>query len=573
MSFVYLDAPNQSTALNEAMEQPRPLSSSMKIRSPPSPATPGNAPPSILRQRTSLHHKANHLRIDAIETNSIPSPVVSPHRGSARFTNSLQASNTSNIKSVSTPTGQQFDKLLSNTRPKTSPVPIRRPSKSAQNLIEYTSGTSGNNKPFVIPARNNPLVELESLTLTAVKNRQQQMTPHYVISAAQTLPSNAVSLAIDLKEAADTPPHYPCNDPNEVDKRKRIYKALEDAIEGYQNQNVIVQSSRQKNSATTTTDTVQQREKYLSYAHPEDLLQVSCYLFQEVQKLNHQVDQLQTVIADQDAKIAAFTEQAENDFDLIKVRPKMQDLDALQKSITRLEEEIISYDPILFKEIQIKEQTEREEEAFMNASPFRIVSLPYTAPSPTLKTALPLVLGRPSSSMLPSRNPDNAKWPSSTASSPTQKSSKVSFTPVDELKDQDVSPGEVVEELPSEPTVKETTTDAIDKEVEVIDEKSVQLYVDSIRRKFKLLDDFVFVLKKKIQRLEQTDQDLNSLVSTFGSVEGLLEENEKMKREIHFLGWVQKRFDSDMLLHHEYLYSDDIHLLRAVIFALQNELL
>lgn len=562
------------------MEQPRPLSSSIKIRTPTTPTAPPSAPPSILRQRTSLHHKANHLRIDTGE--NAPAPVVtSPQRGSARFANTLTNTSSAlkNLPNSPLATAPQFDTILSNTRPRTSPIPVVRPGKTAQNLLEFTSGSNGTNKTLSIPSRNNPVADLQSLTLAAVKNRQ--LTPHYVISAAQTLPSNAVSLAVNVKEAADVQPLYPVNDPNEYEKRKRIYRALENAIEGYQNQNNIVQSSRTTRN-TTTSDTVNQRDKYVSYAHPEDLLQVSCYLFQEIQKLGTHIEQLQAVIADQDSKIDAFTQQAENDFDLIKVRPKMQDLEGLQKSITHLEEEIIAYDPILFKEIQIKEQAEREEESILKASsPFRIVSLPYSAPSATLKSALPLLLGRPSSSMLPSKKQDEDKRPSSAVagskgrvsfSRGSTRSSSPIRSPSPPVNDtQEVNVPE--EDEPTAPVVQETNIDSYEKEMEVIDEKSVQLYIDSIRRKFKLLDDFVFVLKKKIQRLEQTDQDLNSLVSTFGSVEGLLEENEKMKREIHFLSWVQKRFDSDMLLHHEFLYSEDVHLLRAVIFALQNELL
>jgi hypothetical protein len=289
------------------------------------------------------------------------------------------------------------------------------------------------------------------------------------------------------------------------------------------------------------------------------------------------VETLRAVVAEQDEKLSSQEKQVENDFDLIKVRPKASDLFSLQKSITKLEEEIVDYDPILYKELQIKAEMDREMEERLKAStPFRIVSLPQHAPSPTLQSALPLLQGRPSSSMLPTRKQNSSKRPLS-ATAPSRKSiSRVSFSassPTELFEaPEETTPGDVVEEV-STPVVQETTTDAVDSEIEVIDEKSVLLYLDCIRRKFKLLDDFVFVLKKKIQRLEQTDQDLNSLVSTFGSVEGLLEENEKMKREIHFLNWVKQRFSSDMLLQHEYLYSDDVHLLRAVIFALQNELL
>lgn len=83
----------------------------------------------------------------------------------------------------------------------------------------------------------------------------------------------------------------------------------------------------------------------------------------------------------------------------------------------------------------------------------------------------------------------------------------------------------------------------------------------------------IFVLKKKIARLEQTSEELRELVANFGSLENLLKENERLKKENENYRWMEKRFNSHELLKREHLFSEDIPFLRSLIFALQNELL
>ena len=80
------------------------------------------------------------------------------------------------------------------------------------------------------------------------------------------------------------------------------------------------------------------------------------------------------------------------------------------------------------------------------------------------------------------------------------------------------------------------------------------------------------ILKKKIGRLEQTDNDLKDLVSNFGSLDNLLRDNERLMKENEKYKWMERRFNHHFLLRRDHLLNDDIAYLKALIFALQNEL-
>lgn len=96
---------------------------------------------------------------------------------------------------------------------------------------------------------------------------------------------------------------------------------------------------------------------------------------------------------------------------------------------------------------------------------------------------------------------------------------------------------------------------------------------NNYKLKYQILETLIFVLKKKIARLEQTSEELRELVANFGSLENLLKENERLKKENENYRWMEKRFNSHELLKREHLFSEDIPFLRSLIFALQNELL
>jgi outer membrane murein-binding lipoprotein Lpp len=66
--------------------------------------------------------------------------------------------------------------------------------------------------------------------------------------------------------------------------------------------------------------------------------------------------------------------------------------------------------------------------------------------------------------------------------------------------------------------------------------------------KFERLDELVVVLKKRIARLEETE-GLADVVSNFGSVPDLLEENQKLKHEVQELRSREGRFDSGTTSH------------------------
>ena len=89
----------------------------------------------------------------------------------------------------------------------------------------------------------------------------------------------------------------------------------------------------------------------------------------------------------------------------------------------------------------------------------------------------------------------------------------------------------------------------------------------------KLLENLIFVLKKKVKRFEQSDSDVKRMIVNWGSLPELLKDNERMKKELKFFDWVTQRFDTELLLKHKYLYTEDVYLMRSAIFALQNELL
>eukprot|EP00761_Pharyngomonas_kirbyi_P012014 gb/GECH01012041.1/.p1 GENE.gb/GECH01012041.1/~~gb/GECH01012041.1/.p1 ORF type:complete len:826 (+),score=205.17 gb/GECH01012041.1/:1-2478(+) len=97
-------------------------------------------------------------------------------------------------------------------------------------------------------------------------------------------------------------------------------------------------------------------------------------------------------------------------------------------------------------------------------------------------------------------------------------------------------------------------------------------YQELLNEKFKLLEDFIFVLKKRNRRIEGETKRLGPVVSKYGSLNSLLNNKEQIEKENHELRKYIARFNSDVLLNRKILEVEDTFFLRTVIFALQNEL-
>ncbi|KAG2389543.1 hypothetical protein C9374_014103 [Naegleria lovaniensis] len=249
----------------------------------------------------------------------------------------------------------------------------------------------------------------------------------------------------------------------------------------------------------------------VSYGHPQDLFQVCCYLLRENLSYTSEIDNLKSQILEKDRKIEEFHKKYEstNDHDLVKHQPSENDLKHLEESVSKLEDDIYHHDPILYKEIM--EKTE-EEELLHNLT--------------------------------------NAEG------------SKEFFNTKDSIP-----------RLPAVIRNAEAKRNATRRGITPYEEMDhAQKYTQCLQYKMRLLENLIFVLKKKIQRYEQSDSEVKQLVKQWGSLPELLRENEAMKKELNFYNWVTQRFDTELLLKHKYLYLDDVYMLRSVIFALQNEL-
>lgn len=97
-------------------------------------------------------------------------------------------------------------------------------------------------------------------------------------------------------------------------------------------------------------------------------------------------------------------------------------------------------------------------------------------------------------------------------------------------------------------------------------------YSRLLQHKFTLLEDVVAALRKRIREYEQTDEDVSKLVTQYGSVAALLEENKHLASELDGYKWLDARFDTEFLTRHEHLQSEDVSYLKSVVYALQNEL-
>ncbi|KAL9650437.1 hypothetical protein ABK040_004661 [Willaertia magna] len=326
-------------------------------------------------------------------------------------------------------------------------------------------------------------------------------------------------------------PYYPLT-PQEIEKRKQVYSTyafIMSTFHYYDKNNNPDSNNVEENSSNPN----------VSYGHPQDIFQISCYLLKEVLNLNNEMDHLKYQLNEKDKRIHELEEKYEtkSEYDLIKARPSKLDMISLQESISRLEDEILKHDPILFKEK--KEQMEEDQMLFeINGKDNQFVNVKQATPP------LPSLLRN-------GRKSNNSRSSSASGSSRPPSVNSVTSDRISVVSDGDDSSISLSQSL--------TQTE-------------VQEYVQAIKNKMKLLENFIFVLKKKAQRLEQTDLDLKKLVLEWGTLHELLEENKRMKTELKFFGWVTERFDTDMLLNHKYLYIEDTTLLKSVIFALQNEL-
>ncbi|KAJ4461722.1 hypothetical protein PAPYR_1854 [Paratrimastix pyriformis] len=92
-----------------------------------------------------------------------------------------------------------------------------------------------------------------------------------------------------------------------------------------------------------------------------------------------------------------------------------------------------------------------------------------------------------------------------------------------------------------------------------------------VETKFRRLEDLIFVLKRRLNVFEQ-NASLAEAVARSGGVEGLLAENNRLRKDSERLHQMEARYDASALLGRSKLDTYDPPALRALVRALQNEL-
>ncbi|KAK2961454.1 hypothetical protein BLNAU_3575 [Blattamonas nauphoetae] len=90
--------------------------------------------------------------------------------------------------------------------------------------------------------------------------------------------------------------------------------------------------------------------------------------------------------------------------------------------------------------------------------------------------------------------------------------------------------------------------------------------------KFKLLEDLVYVLKRRLNVFEQ-NVGLSEAVTRFGSVTEMLDENKRLEDELRRMKEMEARYDASSLLSHTQIDGLDRNCLISLVRALQNELI
>ncbi|KAA6392756.1 MAG: hypothetical protein EZS28_011716 [Streblomastix strix] len=89
--------------------------------------------------------------------------------------------------------------------------------------------------------------------------------------------------------------------------------------------------------------------------------------------------------------------------------------------------------------------------------------------------------------------------------------------------------------------------------------------------KFKLLEDLIYVLKRRLNVFEQ-NVGLAEAVTKYGSVTEMMDANQRQQREIEKMKQMEARYDGSRLLCRSQIESLDKDCLCALVRALQNEL-
>jgi hypothetical protein len=530
--------------------------------------------PGIVRNRHILHHQPSHHVLYE------PKAAYSPKLPTSKYAPAIDDITDEVVHSPfrSSSPKIQFKDRQFQQRPKTTPN-ISKTSGTFINSSVQMRAESTNKIPLL---QKTPLEKLGDLTQLTLSSRYiKQLTCS--VTAVQQIPKNYVfSEESDESLFSDhcLVYHSVCHDMkhdsianiDNMKKRDVVYSVFKDILQEFRNYEQLIEASGPGMDS--------QVAKTVSYAHPEDLFQICCYLYAEKSLVEQQVKQLNETITIQRAQIASYAAEkaSETEFDLFKVRPSKSDIEELEASIQKIESDIRKEDPAILKEIMaMKEDTRELEERIKTQTELHLSEQDVLKNAE--REAVPVLpdLTRPQSvpaTTSGERRIHSAKSVKSAGPARLKKLNSFSNS-FRSTKSTSTSPGghlATVDDYIDDDHFSVYSLHSDFENHDAVDEAGVKHYVKLIREKLKLLEDYVMVMKKKTQRVEQTDEDLKNLVTNFGSIESLLRENDRLKKEINFFNWVTKRFDHDLLLKHEYLYIDDIPLLRAVIFAMQNEI-
>jgi len=243
------------------------------------------------------------------------------------------------------------------SRPQTSCSGVKKRSEMSNldlSLPTTTKHTPGTflpvitNRPAVFPEASEPISSRS-------KPNQQPSQPKspLVINVFPTLPnrytyeSDDLTLYLNVLKTCKMPQYLISS--QEADKRKNVYSSLAFIMSAFQYHDRMVFSNGEPDERTMQN---------ISYGHPQDLFQICCFLLKESLSYCSEVDNLKYEMREKDKRIEEMCRKYEstNDHDLVKIDPNANDLKNLEESIVRLEDDIASQDPVLFKEMQEKKE-------------------------------------------------------------------------------------------------------------------------------------------------------------------------------------------------------------------------
>lgn len=505
-------------------------------------ASTDKSPMNIVQARHSFHHKPNQHIV-------YQSPRGVTSKSSINFLEHREREDTGIVEGGTTRGNtlansyRSLASLKNDRRPTTSPAYFTtREGQSSKSLPEKPQTTQGryrsnNNRKIegiegmtndeVSPFISSQNQKLATLTNSTLSSRYFKALTCQV-TAVQQLPRGFVfsDSSYDVLNC-DTIYQNISNDlRNERDdeflsvgykKRSTVLSCFRDVVQNFRDYEQWIDSSNMGSESYVN--------KIISYGHPEDLFQICCYLYNDRSKMKERMEEMSIAMMEQKRYIKALTTEKEStsEYDLFKTHPSKEDVKELEESIKNIEKEIKQSDPALMREvIAMREDQQELENRIVHQQEKQTYGLDELREIHGEDFELEVLPSHVHTTLSSAKSSLRLKAPATTPSN--------------------------------------------------TDSNGALYYVHLMKEKLKLLEDYILVMKKKVNRVEQVNEDVKTILGNHGSIDALLNDNKRLKREILFNDWVKKRFDHDLLLKQDYLYVDDLPLLRSVIFALQNEL-